>query len=420
MTTVPPPEHPDEEPGEGLSITDDQWEAFQRDAADEGGRNAPKEPSARARMVTRRLREQDTAGEPAAGGARRRWWRRRPPEPQPWTPPGWRTGPAWQEMNGTRARRRRAVSVVAVLAAVAVAVVAVRPSLVTDHVPGFDTASGASPSPLPPETARPSASPAGADSFKIPNRAHPFRGSPALNWADGADAVVLPPAKATAGLSKDDVARALRRVKTFLVAAELDPDVLRGAQPDKALSLLDPKDPSRLSELRRYLRDPARHSDPLSVFSRFDPHEVVPAGDVVKVRGRMTFADAGQGQLRVRADYSFVYPLVKAGADGGDDDVVARTVVRRVLTFSVADPHRWQVTPGKLWLEDWDAEFYNDECGVDDGYLHPAFPYGRPSGTQPSGEPVNPYDRSQPLRESSAPEASAGPDTVECGTTTGT
>ncbi|WP_307790442.1 hypothetical protein [Streptomyces actuosus] len=420
MSTVPPPEHPDEEPGEGFSISDDQWEVFQREAAEDGGRNAPKEPSARARTVTRRLREQDAAQAPAAEGARRRWWRRRTPQPQAWTPPGWRTGPAWQEMNGTRTRRRRAVSAVAVLAAAAVAVVAVRPSLLAGHVPGFDTASGASPSPLPPETAQPSASPAGADTLRIPDRAHPFRGSPALNWADGADAITLPPAKATAGLSKADVALALRRTKDFVVAANLDPAVLRGAQPDKALSLLDPKNATRLSELRRYLREPSARRDPLTVFSRFDPHEVTLAGDVIKVRGRMTFAAARQGEVRVHADYSFVYPLVKADAAGGGSDVVARTVVRRELDVTVADPHRWQATSGKLWLEDWDAEYYNDECGVDDGWFHPGFPYDGPSDVEPSGEPVNPYDRTRPLQESGAPEASAGPDSVECGRTTGT
>ncbi|GAA3989995.1 hypothetical protein GCM10022384_42460 [Streptomyces marokkonensis] len=82
MTTTPP-NTPDERSGDESRITDDRLDAFLREAAEGGGAPAPKEPSARARMVTARLREQDG------------------------TPQGWRTGPAWQEMNGTRTRRRR-------------------------------------------------------------------------------------------------------------------------------------------------------------------------------------------------------------------------------------------------------------------------------------------------------------------------
>ncbi|NEB75426.1 hypothetical protein G3I40_09340, partial [Streptomyces sp. SID14478] len=68
------------------AISDDEWERFQRESA-EGVREAPKEPSARARMVTRRLREEAAP------------------------PPGWRTH------HPPRQRRRwYAVGLVAALA----------------------------------------------------------------------------------------------------------------------------------------------------------------------------------------------------------------------------------------------------------------------------------------------------------------
>ncbi|MFR9796954.1 hypothetical protein ACL02U_13750 [Streptomyces sp. MS06] len=63
MSTVPPPpaEGPGEDPDEPSGISDEQWDAFLRDTVEGSGAAAPKEPSARARMVARRLREEAEA-----------------------------------------------------------------------------------------------------------------------------------------------------------------------------------------------------------------------------------------------------------------------------------------------------------------------------------------------------------------------
>lgn len=329
------------------------------------------------------------------------------PEPQAWTPPGWRTGPAWQEMNGKGARRRKVGTAVGVVLTVGLAVVAVRPSLVLDRIPGRESGEAeAVASPLPAETALPTAAPGEVEQYALPTREQPFLGSPALRWGDGADAIELPAAKAVPGMSREDVALALRRTKEFLVAANLDPAVLRGEQPDKALALLDPKQSDVVSDVRRSLRTPTRENEPIRLFSRFDPDEVVLAGEVVKARGHMTFEAARRGEVRVHADYSFVYPVVRAH---GDSDVVARTIIRRYLTVTVADPRQRLATEGKLWLEAWNASYGNDECGVDDGYFHPAFPDATPTGAPPTGPAEDPYDRSRSLIDDSAAEGE------ECG-----
>ncbi|MFI2643233.1 hypothetical protein [Streptomyces sp. NPDC018610] len=401
MSTVPPPEQPDERSGAESSIPDEQWEAFLRESVEGGGAPAPKEPSARARMVTRRLREAEAeAARADAGGrrGRRGWWRRRGAAqshgPRPWTPAGWHTGPAWREMNGRGRRRRRLWSVLGVALAVVLAVVAVRPSLLLGRLPGHHTAAAdAAPSQLPAETALPSGAPGDAGQAGTPTLAHPFLGSPAQAWADGADAIELPKAKAVGSLGEDDVALALRRTKEFLVGTNLDPAVLRGAQPVKAMALLDPKQPGTLSDLRRSLRDPSREHDPLSLVSRFDPARVRLAGDTVKVRGHMTFSAGKPGQVKVHADYTFVYPLMRA--DG--DDEVARTIVRRVLTTDLADPAKWIATPGKLSLDEYSSETYNNECAVYDGYAHPVFPGDAPTGAPATGAATDPYDRSRTL-----------------------
>ncbi|MBX7547208.1 hypothetical protein ABZX95_18635 [Streptomyces sp. NPDC004232] len=401
MTAVQPPEQP-EHPDES-SIPDEQWEAFLREAAEDGGRNAPKEPSARARMVTRRLREQDEAvREQATEGNGRRRWRKRAAKPQPSLPPGWRTGPAWREMNGRSRRRRTVGSVIGVVLAAALALVAVRPSLLLDRLPGRDHGSRTSASTLPAETAPPTSAPGAVDQAGPPTRKDPFLGSPAQRWADGADAIEVPSAKAVGWMGQADMAVALRRVKEFLVGANLDPAVLRGGQPTSVLALLDPeqKHPDELSDLRRSLRTPDRRYDPLQLVTRFDPAQVVLAGDVVKVRGRTTFSAGAAGEVRVHADYTFVYPLVRAGGkSGGADAAVARTIIRRDLTFDLLDPRTWIATGGKLTVRSSGSEFYNTECGVHDGYFHPVFPDTAPTGAPATGPATDPYDRSKSVSD---------------------
>ncbi|MEU0897072.1 hypothetical protein [Streptomyces massasporeus] len=376
-------EKPSDDQPSASEIPDDVWEQFTRDTERDIS-SAPKEPSARARMVTERLREQDARGE---------------------TPPGWRTGPAWQEMNGRASRRRKLWAVVGVVVTAAVVLVALKPSL----LPGdpFGTGeSGAAASPLPDETAAPTAAP-GASDAETPTLDRPFAGSPAERWADGEAGIVLPEAKVVGAVSADRVAQALKLTKKLLVGANLDPKAVRGARPEAALSVLDPQQPGLLDDLGAGLRSPSRKHDPVTLFSRFDPDKVRPAGDVIKTRGRMTFKKGTQGGVAVRADYTFVYPVVRA--DGPTE--VTRTIVRRVLDVEVADPARYKVTPGRLLLMNYDQEIGNSSCFVYDGYLHPEFPSSGSAGPDPSGPATDPYDRSKPIEHG---------DGGDCGTVTRT
>ncbi|WP_217208992.1 hypothetical protein [Streptomyces sp. AC550_RSS872] len=360
-----------DKPSDGSSIPDEAWEKFVQDA-EKASASAPKEPSARARMVTERLRQQEARGE---------------------LPPGWRTGPAWQEMNGRAARRRRLWAVLGVSLAVAVAVVALRPSLIPGD-PFGTTASppnGVAASPLPAETAAPTAAPGAADPA-VPTVARPFAGSPAERWADGEAGIVLPKATRVGTLSKRQVEQALQRTRKLLVDANLDPATLRGERPETALGLIEPRQTELLDLLTTALRKPDKDHDPLSMFSRFDPDEVRLAGDVVKTRGRMTFKAGEHASVVVRADYTFVYPLVREGSTE-----VARTIIRRVVDTEFSDPARYQVTPGKIAVLRYDQEIGNSACDVYDGYLHPQFDSAAPTGAPPSGPTTDPYDRSKDL-----------------------
>ncbi|MFI9750814.1 hypothetical protein [Streptomyces collinus] len=389
---------PSDDQQSASEIPDDVWEQFTRDTERDIRSSAPKEPSARARMVTERLREQDARGE---------------------TPPGWRTGPAmgvppgrarsraWgKEMNGRAARRRKLWAFIGVPLAAAVALVALKPSLLPGDPFGTGESGAAEASPLPDETAAPTAAP-GASDPETPTLDRPFAGSPAESWADGEAGIVLPEAKAVGAVSEGRVEEALKLTKKLLVGANLDPKAVRGARPTAALSVLDPKQPELLDDLDTGLRSPSDEHDPVTLFSRFDPDEVRPAGDVIKTRGRMTFKKGTQGGVAVRADYTFVYPVVRA--DGPTE--VARTIVRRVLDVELADPGRYEVTPGRLLLMNYDQEIGNSSCFVDDGYLHPEFPSSKSAGPDPSGPATDPYDRSRELERG---------DGGDCGTVTRT
>ncbi|MFB0627186.1 hypothetical protein [Streptomyces sp. AB3(2024)] len=372
-------------------ISDEEWARFGEQVARESA-DAPREPSARARMVTERLRREEA--ERAAGQGRGRFGRRRPVRNDP---PGWRTGPAWQEMEGRGKTGRRLRATAAIVFIAGLALVVVRPELLIDRLTGKTEARerAATASPLPAESARPTAAPEAVYPDR-PTLRDPFRGSPALQWADGATGIEVPPATAVGGMTEDQVADALAKAKQFLVAANLDPATLRGERPEAALKLLDPQDEELRKELDESFRQPARGHDPLDLFTRYDPAELKPVGDVVKVRGRM-WVEPGEkaGQAEVKADYSFVHPFVKVK---GNPEDVARTIVRREITFSVADPARWKGTPGALRLVSFRPDLANSACDRYDGYLHPSF-FSDPAdgGPAPSGSPVDPYDRSKTI-----------------------
>ncbi|WP_405439096.1 hypothetical protein OG373_16930 [Streptomyces avidinii] len=311
--------------------------------------------------------------------------------PDPWAePPGWRTGPAWQERR--RGPRRLGIAL-AVACIAGLALVAVRPELLIDRLVGEAGALGAGAGAPPPaaESVRPTAPPPPVAPDE-PTLQDPFRGSPALQWADGAAGIEVPEATAVGGMSKETVADALQKTRRFLVAANLDPATLRGERPAEALALLDPLQPEIPQRLEQYLTRPTEQDTPVTVFTRFDPAEVKPVGDVVKVRGGMRVEKGEPGEVLVVTDYTFVHPLTKGGTS------VQRTIVRRQITLALLDPVRWETTRGRLQLREYHAEWSNVECRAGDGFLHPQFPLDAATGPAATGPAVDPYDRGSGVR----------------------
>lgn len=345
--------------GKDGSISDEELARFLREA-EAGTRGAPEEPSARARMVAGRLRE------------------------EPGRPDGWRT-----HQPPRRRRGRTAWYAAGLLAALALLVVALAPDRVTGWF-GGEGGDGGQDAPLAAESTRPSRPPASEAAAQPPTVERPFRGSPAARWGDGVAGIHMPSARATGWMSKARVAQALMRSRDFLAASSLDPGVLRGERPRKAIALINPHQQDVRSYLTRAFRTPSRKNDPLLLFSRFAKAEVRLAGDVVKTRGRMTFREGKRGAVEVVTDVTYVYPVVRAAA--GSDEV-ARTVVRREVVMSWDDPARVVTEPGTFSLVSYTADVSNGGCDVFTGYFAPAFSADR--GTDPeSGTEVDPYDRS--------------------------
>ncbi|MGX2993705.1 hypothetical protein JNUCC64_05315 [Streptomyces sp. JNUCC 64] len=334
--------------GRGPSVSDGEWERFLAESVD-GVPDAPEEPSARVRAVARRLRE------------------------NPGPPPPWRA-PA-----PPRPKRRKGWYAAGVLAALALAVVAVDPDRVVGWFDGGSDTADAKTSTTTPTGPRPTLE-------------EPFRGSPAERWASGAAGIPLPPAKATGWMDERRVERALGRSRDFLAAANLDPVVLRGERPARAVALVNPRQRDVRGLLTTAFDAPDGKNDPLLLFTRFDRERARLVGDEVRTRGRVTFREGEHGALRVTADVTFVYPVTPA--DGGGE--VVRTVVRREVVMDWHDPAKVDTEPGTFSLVSYAVHTTNGGCGPTTGFLTPAFGTERPrSGGGPG---IDPYDREAPVR----------------------
>ncbi|MFE0461048.1 hypothetical protein ACFW1A_17550 [Kitasatospora sp. NPDC058965] len=381
-----------------------------------------KEQSGRARMLAARWKRQPPEPEQAwrpPTEIRRRWYQRKAHRVDPWGNPVKRRG---------RGNWPTALFVVLTVAVVAAALnVQGLHSWYTSHFGGGDGSGpvqAAPPQPVvtqAPETAKPTAAPP-TEAPQTPTVANPWAGSPAESWPAGADAIVLPEAKATGVFGRDEVAKQLQQAKDFLVAADLDPATLAGGTPQHALDLLERQ--SR-SDVQDELAHPSREHNPDGLFSRFNPRTAVPAVTDVKLQGELTLGSDGKNGVLIHADYTFVYAVVpgpdhyRPSASGAPSAqsvalrgldptaLVTREIVRRQVDFRFYDPAHYAVQRGKLSLQSWKADKGNNYCGADDGWLEPYFGTADAPGTDtpdPSTT-MDPYDRSKDL-----------PDDGKCGT----
>ncbi|MFD0354151.1 hypothetical protein ACFVHW_10475 [Streptomyces sp. NPDC127110] len=344
---------------DGSSRSDEEWERFLRESV-AGAADSPKEPSARARDLTKRLRDEPDRG-----------------------PDGWRS-----YTPPVRPKRRVVWYVVGLVASLVLLMLALMPGRIVDLFGAGKSDSA----PLAAETTRPTQGPP-VEAAQRPTKEEPFRGSPAATWASGAAGITVPEAHAVGWMGTAEVERALASSRDFLVASSLDRAVLRGEHPAKAIALINPHQKDVRELLETAFQTPNEKNDPLLLFSRFQPSRAQLVGDVVKTRGRLTYREGERGALQVTADVTFVYPVTRANA-GGDDEIV-RTIVRRELVLSWDDPAKVITKPGTFSIISYKYHVTNGGCDPSKGYLTP--PFGKDRRSDEAGTKIDPYDRSAPV-----------------------
>jgi hypothetical protein len=227
---------------------------------------------------------------------------------------------------------------------------------------------------------------------ELPRLADPFAGSPAAAFADGEAGLVMPAAKALSGLTEEEVGAALTRVRRLLTAAYLDPATLRGRKPDAFVKLLDP---GQRKWFARHL-DKAGTPDTRTWVFSLDRRTAEPNGDTVKVDGETTITAArggagavkGRKGVTIKADYLFVYAV----RPPGDQVTTMRVVAHYAVTISAYRDGGRLV----IWVDDIMRSTSGTRCDVrgaaGDGFVHPDLP-GSQREAEPSGTPIDPYDR---------------------------
>jgi hypothetical protein len=226
--------------------------------------------------------------------------------------------------------------------------------------------------------------------------ADPFAGTPADHWADGAAGIVVPSARSHGEFTAAQVQAEEEDTRKILIAGNLNWPTLRGGAPTAFADLLTAQQRGEfISGLDKIGLD--SHGYPLSTrdwVTSFAPGTTNFVTTTVKVSGWMSVGEtvfSGTTALRVQVDYLFTYAVEPPG----HPDDWMRVVVQDYNTFDFA---QWNDPGGLLepWLASTAGGTAGGQCGMTDGYVHPAYPNGARSTTQASGAPVNPYSTAAP------------------------
>ncbi|MFF0444886.1 hypothetical protein ACFYT4_00425 [Streptomyces sp. NPDC004609] len=157
--------------------------------------------------------------------------------------------------------------------------------------------------------------------------------SPAAHYRASASGINLPGARRTRNFSESQVMTALTIAKDYLVVSSLDPDVLTGGAVRPVRVLLDP---DQLDQFDRSMSTPVAdgHHAATGWMVRFDPARVALADPEVRVRGGLTYLEAGADALEVTSNHTFTYALRPArigGTPAGRAGKASLFTVRREL-----------------------------------------------------------------------------------------
>jgi hypothetical protein len=340
-----------------------------------------KEPSAaeRARMAAGHLRPGPAAGSNPV----RRWRSRRPTATRRVAQPTEPTLDRGYATHSARAGTARSLMVVLVMLIVLIGVSVGLHSLLHRTTPA------SSPPPPAPSTTAATTPPASSATL---SPGDPFAGSQAAGWANGAAGIDLPAAQAVGPFTAVQVGSAYKTVKQLLVAGNLNVPTLEGHAPTAFADLLTKSERSWfLSHLTKPVTGKGQKPWRTRLWvTSFAPGSAVLADEAVRVHGGpMTASVAsyeGRTALKIVADYIYVYAIERPGLTS----TLMREVVQGVETIMFAT---WDDPGGSLEPNVANVQLSQApaQCGIDDGFVHPAFPATGPGTVSPSGAPRNPY-----------------------------
>ncbi|MFF5896006.1 hypothetical protein ACFY8O_08775 [Streptomyces argenteolus] len=208
---------------------------------------------------------------------------------------------------------------------------------------------------------------------------------PAADDRSGASGINLPTVRRTKNFSDSQVTIALTTVKDYLVNSSLDPDVLTGGVVRPVGRLLDP---DQTVQFDRSMDSPADDGEHVATgwLVRFDPAQVELADPEIRVRGTLTYAEAGADTLEVVSDHTFTYALRPAVSGPHRPDGASLFTVRRVLHFLV---DREDIRLHRVEVRNAYVQAGPQSCSADTaGTLHPLLAGERadtrgPHGTDP-------------------------------------
>ncbi len=224
--------------------------------------------------------------------------------------------------------------------------------------------------------------------------AEPFAGTPVRDWADGADGIVPPPARAVGDFDAEQVRAALARVREILVAARLDRSLIEGGDVDPLVSLLAE---SQQTEVRGMLTTTAWDD---TYATRIAPGFRLAEAEP-KVRGRMSVRPGDrEGSLTIKTDYTFAYAFDIDDPARVRDQLDLVAGVRWELDFLLYEGERWFPEDRGIMLGSGRGSRFAVACApAVEGLLAPAL--GEPASTPGSTELTARefFDPARPLPE---------------------
>ena len=189
----------------------------------------------------------------------------------------------------------------------------------------------------------------------------PFAGTPAEDFAEGADGIVLPAAEPVGEFSAQEVAEALEQVRRALIAARLDETMLIDHDPEEFLSLLAP-------DQRLAVQGALETGEAGNVVSRISDG-VEPMPYMPRVETLISYAaetvQGGDQVIRIITDSVWVYPLSIRNS-------AALVVVRDERVWRVRGED-WLESSQGLWLSSSEASVWGADCDAfEEGVLRPA------------------------------------------------